>query len=237
MDYRISNEDLDIIQRWMDGERDGDAGNITEPAKRLFRLSDALRNALLADRQALHQQNTRLSRRAARLTERQENAALAGEFHDEGLDSADILRVILLKAGQNSMRITIERAVHILYLIYASRLVSEHTRITIEHPVANVRGPQFWRAFHAVRGKFEYAAAKEASERIAKEDPGLLVHIDNAVKKYGTYPCSENDTIERFLKGSEPYKKAHKDLNGGKWNKEISDADIYAWRKEQNQNI
>ena len=59
-------------------------------------------------------------------------------------------------------------------------------------------------------------------------NPGLREYLKNATAKYGAY--SEDDLAKAALQ-SRPYRNAHKDNNGGKWNKPIDDRDIYAYQK------
>ena len=48
--------------------------------------------------------------------------------------------------------------------------------------------------------------------------------------KYYDYTES---TLSRMFLASKAYKNADKEHNDGKWNKEIADADIYAWKASQ----
>ncbi len=232
MDYRLEPQDLRNIYDWMDGKEP--PGGVTESAQRFFRLSDALRNALLKERAKALGDLGRANRRLDKLTTDKDGEEIPPkEFHPCGYDEEELLIVIMHSARRQGIRISYTRGIHILYLLYASRLVKAQMRLTINHPVANVRGPQFWKASKAVEAGIDMKKAEKTREDIAGRDPGLVVHIDNSVKKYGTYPCTEQyDPIARMLKESKPYKDAMPSAaNGHKWNQEIPDEAIWKWRK------
>lgn len=230
MDYKLQPNDLELIYAWMDGQNPD--GNLTETVQRFFRLSDALRSMLLKDRQEAVRQKTRLEQKVLRLT-----GADTGEeirvphFEQLYYDGGELLKAIMYTAWQQGLRITKDRGIHILYMLYASRLAKANQRLVLEEPVANTRGPQFWSASKAFERYPNKEEAQKVIDKLKADDPGFYVHIVNAVKLYGKYPCREkNDTIGKALMESTPYVNASPKNNGGKWNGRITDEDIYRWR-------
>ena len=98
-------------------------------------------------------------------------------------------------------------------------------RLCREHPVATEYGPMFWSVYKKINpsSRVPYEAWKELCEKNA----GIAAYCRNAAQKYYDTKCSE---LEESFKKSKPYQKASKEYNFGKWNKEISDQDIYEWR-------
>lgn len=230
MDYRLEPNDLNVIYDWMDGKNTN--GSVSDASARLFRLCDALRNRLLKDRLEARQENARLLKRIERLTGSDNDEEIRiPRLEEAGHDSGDLTKIIMYVAYQTGLRFTKDRAIHILYLLYASRLARNAERLTIEHPVANTRGPQFWHASNSF-GKYPtQEEGRRLTEKLKAADTGLYVHIVNAVKKYGPYPCRENnDPLAKILLESKPFLNASPKNNDGKWNGEIKDEDIYRWR-------
>lgn len=233
MDYRLEPNDLQLIYDWMDGKNPD--GPLTETVQRFFRLSDALRGMLIKDRQTTVQQNKRLQQRVSKLTgegrDEADEVAYVPAFEQLYYDGGMLLKIIMYTAWQQGLRITKDRGIHILYMLYASRLARANQRLIIEEPVANTRGPQFWSASKSFE---RYPAKNEAAmlvDKLKASDAGLYVHIVNAVKLYGKYPCNDkNDAIAKALMSSKPYLNACPKNNDGKWNGRILDEDIYRWR-------
>lgn len=179
-----------------------------------------------ASRRAL--ETARLQRHLDRLSAREESAVETGEaFVELGLDSVELANALIaLLKEKKTYQLTKDKVELIMFEIYASWLASKKERITVEHPQATPYGPRFWRAY----SKMDFNSGDEAVKRLSDRNPGLAVMVRNAANKYYDYSLSD---LERYLKKSEPYKKASP-APGGKWNTELSDTDIYRWKKSEN---
>ena len=116
------------------------------------------------------------------------------------------------------------KVIAILYEMYASWLGSKQERLFSHHPQATQYGPHFWRVANKCK---DMNGTYEDWKKIAELNPGMAEFCKNAAAKY--YDWKLSDLTNSFIK-STPYKNALPINNGGKWGKEISDADIYAWK-------
>lgn len=224
----LTHEQLDHLHRLIDGEK---IVIDTEAIESLGQLSEAVTRCIARNYAAVRRRNDTLSERVERARAKTEQKLLAGEFSDTGYDSAEVALALLYQLQQlKTYRLTPYKVIAILYEMYASWLYSKGQRLFVEHPVAAPYGPRFWHAYKRLdtRVKVPYDAWKA----VAEKDPGVAQFCKNAAKKY--YDVNERSLNDMFTR-TEAYKKALPEHNGGKWNKEIEDADIYAWKKQQSE--
>lgn len=222
--YDITKEELDELKRYAEDE---DAV-LSDYAilKRFLNLEFAVMNKMAKDLPKQRRAALRGQERINRLMAKRESDHAAGEFADTGLDSVDVALALLYKLQQKkTYQLTLNKVMHILYEMYASWLASKGERLCIEHPVALESGPWFWRVRNKVdvRTRLDESAFSELKSR----NPGVAAFVANAAEKYYDYTASD---LEKYVKGM-PYTNADASHNKGKWNGEIKDADIYAWKK------
>lgn len=231
MDFRLSTEDIELLQNYIDGNADYIAAR--ETADRAFRLTEALRRRISDDARKALNAEASLRNRLERKTERkkkEERSLTAEAFTCIGLDSLDVIHAILHCAMRESISITREKAVLILYAVYVSWLESHREKITIEAPVADWRGPWFWRAYSHFDLRAAYGQVpKESFEKVAKANSGVAALIHNATIKYGKH--TDRD-LTAFYKGSEPYMKVAKKGPEDKWNRPLDPVDMYYWKHD-----
>ena len=200
-----------------------------EALESLNTLYFAVQRNLLKNHTGLRKRNIALNEKVQKLVDRQHDKILAGEFAETGLDSVEVALGLLYQLQQlNTYKLNKYKLNAILYEMYASWLQSKNERLFIEHPVATKFGPQFWRVFKRI--ETSTPVQRQAWLDLAGKNPAVAAFCKNAAAKY--YDYTEGDITRPFLK-SKPYKNADDSHNGGKWNKEISDQEIYAWKQEQ----
>lgn len=174
--------------------------------------------------------NSMLQERLEKYKERDRIRVEEGNFGETELRSDDVAKALLYQLQQlRTYRLNDYKLQAILYEMYASWLESKKERLFDEHPVATPYGPRFWRVFKNVK-----AAVKVSYDdwtALAEKNPGVAAFCRNAANKY--YDTSEGELSRMYLK-SKPYTSADKDHNGGKWNKEMDDRLICAWKAEKN---
>lgn len=181
---------------------------------------------LAKDYEEMKKKCFRMERRLERIDAHEERQTAEGVFKESGLDSVDVADVLLYHLQQLKVyKFTKSKFMHILFHMYASWLGSKKERLCMEHPVCTEFGPQFWRVYKRLNLNLEvpYERVKALQEKRAD----IASYIRNAAHKY--YDCKESDLAEAHKK-SAPYKNALPHFNGGKWNKEISDSDIFLWQ-------
>lgn len=222
--YDITKEELDELKRYAENEDAvlADYGIL----KRFLNLQFAVMNKMAKDLPRQRSAAVRNQERIERMKAKMDSSHAAGEFPDTGLDSVEIAQALLRHLQQkNTYRLSLNKVMYILYEMYASWLSSKGERLFIEHPVAQESGPWFWR----VRNKVDIRTKVSDSviSELKAKNPGVAVFVANAAEKYYDYSLTD---LEKHVK-SMPYRNADSSHNKGKWNGEIKDADIYAWKK------
>lgn len=200
-----------------------------EAVSALNYLNACVQRNLLKRYSAAARRNESLSDRLERYHNKEKEKVVTGEFAETGLDSHEVARALLYQLQQlKTYKLTKSKVISVLYEMYASWLHSKSERLFLEHPVATEYGPQFWRVFQRldVRESVPYQEYKD----LAGKNPGVAAFCKRAAEKY--YDYKDSDLSAPVLK-SVPYKNASKENNGGKWNKQIEDRDIYAWKSDQ----
>lgn len=226
MRYEITPEEFKQLLAFADDER-----NLVDQdlLVRFCAMHADIERHMLKAYAGARKRNTYLQERVDRMKEKREDRILAGEFAETGLDSFEVAQALLYQLQQvRTYKLTKGKLILILYEMYASWLASKQECLFLEKPVATEYGPQFWRVWKRINvsSQVPYADYKN----LATKNPGVAAFCQNAAKKYYDY---SDDTLKKQFMKSKPYKNASKENNGGKWNKEISDTDIYAWKKEQ----
>lgn len=224
----LTHEQLDHLQRLIDGEK---LVIDTEAIESLGQLSEAVTRCIARNYAAVRRRNDSLNEKVERAKAKTEQKLLAGEFSDTGYDSAEVALALLYQLQQlRTYRLTGYKVNAILFEMYASWLHSKGQRLFLEHPVATAYGPRFWRAFKHIDTRVR--VSYDDWKALAEKDPGVAQFCKNAAKKY--YDVTERSLNEMFMK-TDAYRKAMPEFNDGKWNKELDDADIYAWKKQQSE--
>lgn len=192
-------------------------------------LYQAVQAGLAKRMEGLTKRNAMLQERLERNRERKEQILVEEGFPEThpGLDSVDVATGLLYQLQQlQTYKLNKNKVILILYEMYCTWLAEKKERLFSEHPVATEYGPQFWRVYKRTNTivQVEYKDWKKLCEL----NSGVAAFCRNAAEKYYDY---NNTTLEEKFKKSMPYKNATKDKNDGKWNKEISDNDIYNWKK------
>lgn len=221
--YSISPENLKAIEDFVNNET---TVIPIEAATELQALFFAFQRKTLSCAKTYQEKSTSLTKRLERINAKAEKAAEQGEFSETGLDSVDIANAILYQLQLIGARVhNKNKIIYILFEMYCSWLGSKKQRLFIEHPVATEWGPQFWRVYKKL--DIKTPVPESAWKELASSNPAVAAFTKNAAAKYADY--HENTLKSYFIKG-EPYKNATAEKNGGKWNKEISDTDIYIWK-------
>lgn len=175
--------------------------------------------------------NRMLQERMDKIKERTSEKIEAGVFEETNRDSYAVARALLYQLQQlRTYKLSKYKVNAILYEMYASWLYSKRVRLFQEHPVAAEWGPMLW---HAVKklNVSEVVSQKEWAA-FASENPAVAAFCKNAAQKY--YDIAESTLTDTF-KATVAYKNASAEKNGGKWSAEITDKDIYAWKKHQDE--
>ena len=179
---------------------------------------------------AVTRRNEVLTERIERYRSRENSRIETGQFGETGLDSAEVAQALLFQLQHlKTYKLSKGKVIAILYEMYASWLHSKKERLFEEHPVATEYGPQLWRVFK--RLNIYDTVPYEDYRALAAKNPAVAAFTKSAAEKY--YDYKESDLTGPALK-SLPYRNASKEHNDGKWNKEIDDREIYAWKADQN---
>lgn len=224
MFYDITTEQIDEIRDFVES---GGALPAKDTVIRFNALHAALNKKMYEELAKSRSKATRLEKRVQNLKAREEDRAAAGMFTETvpGLDSLEVAKALawcLRQKQAHSLNNT--KIVAILYEMYSSWLESKHERLFAHHPQATSYGPQFWRVWKKLNVN---AVVYGDFSTLAEKNAGIAAFCRNAAEKY--YDWKLSDLVEPSKK-SAPYRNALPEHNDGKWNAEISDADIYEWR-------
>ncbi len=221
----LTGEQLKSLLSFLEG---GDTTALSNGAvDRLYWLVAAVGHKL-AD---IHEEDKKrifsLERRLDRYKSKEQAAVEQGLFADTGLDSLDVALALLYCLQRlKTYKLTKNKLIYILCEMYASWLGSKKERLFVEHPVCTQWGPQLWRVYKRI-DRVGALVPYEYYEKLASQNAAVAAFCKNAAQKY--YDWKESDLKELFAR-SEPYRNALPAHNGGKWNKEISDSDLYLWK-------
>lgn len=226
MNEYLSPEDLAALTAFAQDDR---AKIDPEQIERLNALHRAVERNALKNLTGLRKRNAMLNEKIERLRDKEKLKISVENFAETGLDSYEVALGLLYQLQQlKTYRLTKNKFISILYEMYASWLHSKQERLFLEHPVASPYGPQFWRVSERI--KLAVPVQYKDWKALCEKNPGVAAFCKKAAEKY--YDYAEGDLNRPLLK-SEPYRNADKDHNGGKWNKEIADKEIYAWKDAQ----
>lgn len=226
--YELTPKELQDIIAYV---RDDDTQVLdTGAVERFTNLASALSRKLLEDTRHLSKANGTMRRRLDRYEAREQAAIDSEGFPSLDFDSLDIASALLYQLQQlKTYRLTPEKLNLILYGMYASWLAGKRQRLFLEHPQATPWGPRFWRVFKRI-SDVNLRVPYELWQNLTEKDTAVAGFIKRYAEKY--YDTKEKDLLD-FFKKSKPYKNATADKNGGKWNKEIPDSEIFAWKTEK----
>lgn len=221
----LTPEDIEAIRAFLE---DGDTAVLkTEAIDRLYATASAMGRKLADLNEATQKKCFTLERRLDRYKAKEATQAQEGVFEETGLDSLDVATALLYCIQQHDgFIISKTKLIHILYEMYASWLASKRQRLFVEHPVAAEWGPQLWRVYKKIEN-VRTPVLYQTYASLAQQNPAVAAFCRNAAAKY--YDWREKDLRDYLMKGA-PYKNATPEKNNGKWGKEISDADIFAWK-------
>ena len=225
MSVYISYEQLDqLIQYAIDGKNSIDL----KVVQALAALNTAVQNNIVKELTGTRKRNTMLKEQLERKREARTEQLEEGNYKESGLDSADVATALLYQLQQlKTYKLSKYKVDAILYEMYASWLYSKGERLCVEHPVATEYGPRFWHALK--RLDISQQVSAETWKTFAGTRPDLAAFCKNAAQKY--YDISLSDLQTVFM-NTKAYKNASASNNGGKWNKEIADTDIYTWKTQ-----
>lgn len=223
--YDMTSQELEDILKFVN-EEDASFPD-AETSTKFQNLFFAYQKKALGRLNEAEKKAERLEKRLQRFIQKEEEAAVNGSFECIDIDSMTIAKGLLYKLKTfNTYGLTKYKVIYIMYLMYASWLASHRQRLFIEHPVATEWGPHLWRV--AKNLDIQKDGTADDWKALAKESPAVAAFTEESAKKRCLL---SSDELQRHLKQTAPYKNALPGRNAGKWNKEISDADIYTWKK------
>lgn len=222
----LTHEQLDALVAFAMDEK---AAVDTEAINALNQLCYRVQSNMTKNFTGVMKRNKMLNERLEKYRTRESNRIEAGQFEETDLDSAVLAKAILFQLQQvRTYKLSKYKVNAILYAMYASWLYSKQARLVEEHPVATPYGPRFW---HAIK-KLDTGTKVSHDEwrAFAEQSPAIAAFCKTACGKY--YDADEAAMTRKFV-ASKAFEKVSADKNGGKWNLEINDAEIYAWKKRQ----
>lgn len=229
MNQSFTPEDLRSVFNYLE---DGDMKAVNSgAAARLVALASITARKMGEDAKKYYTKSASMEKRLERKKANEEKLTQQGVFAESELDSVDVAASLLFclqQRAEGSTRIRISRGMlqAILYEMYASWLASKRERLFSEHPVATSWGPHFWRVYKHLPDT-GMPVSYDVYKRVAEQNPGVAAFCKNAANKY--FDWKEKDLRDPQLK-SEPFRAASAERNRGKWNTQLDDALIYAWK-------
>lgn len=223
--FNLTQEELESIINFVNDDTNEVAVPAFDVIGNFQALYFSLQRKLAKEYENMQKKCFKMERRLERIDRHEEQKNAEGVFAESGLDSLEVADALLYHLQQLKVyKFTKNKFMSILFHVYASWLGSKKERIFLEHPVATEWGPQFWRVYKRLNLGLDvpFESVKVLQEKRAD----IAVYIRNAANKY--YDCKEKELSEVHIK-CRPYLNAQPHTNGGKWNKEISDSDIFLW--------
>ncbi len=226
--FELSPAEMQAISDYIDeGKKSETLFSATE---KIFFAENQIRARLLRETRSLSSRLDRATKRIERIEDEKQGKILQGEFAETGLDSVDVAACLLHYLQENrAYQLTRSKLLHILFEAYAAWLHNRSERLFIEHPVCTEYGPQFWRVFKHI-GSTANPVGHDAVKKIAEVNPGVAAFLKNVANKY--YDYSESN-LKSYVTKCPAYRNALPEKNGGKWNGEMKDTEIYAWKDAQ----
>ena len=229
MDYSIDQTDMERLQAFIDGKDPNVL--FTELPERLFRLAEAVRRQSLEESRKAIRTKASLEKRLDRFQVSKEKDYQQGQFGEANRDSLEVAYAIKHVANEAGYFIKKNMLILLLYDVYANWLYSGKERLTDEEPKATAMGPQFWKVFKKIDMKLSTNQTRQYYRSLTEYNPGIVAIIKNVVNKY---ILMDESRVASIMKSNDAYRNASKENNDGKWNKTISAADIYQWKKDKN---
>lgn len=228
MDYSLTPQQMTEIQEWLNGRASAPA----ETLRAYFRLGEAIRSKLMADTAAATNKVHHLETRLERYRRQDEQDALEGNFESLGIDTITIAKAVLWKAYEKHLPVENKTRFRLLvFSVYCAWLGSQQQRVTLEHPQAQVSyGPVLATMLDEKKVRYNEIPANTEYKSVASMNPGLAATIENCVVKYCS--CSLQALKEHFMGKGTPFSKSAAECaKTGKGTIEMSDKDIYLWKK------
>jgi len=226
--YGLTQDDVSSLISFVNGDNDTVVDD--DAIERLLRLANDVQRKLLSNLRRETKSNLRLTSKVQDLetTKKKtiEAKVEAGAFEALGLESIDIAKVIIHYLKANDFYVTQKKVVMLLYMVYSWWLYKNREVITIDAPVTQAWGPQFWRAYSHFN---EIAQTNEIPSYLGQNYSGIVAVTKNIVAKYGNYM---DKALSDYLCKTTPYMRAVERGNG-KWNSPLDNTEIYHWRKSK----
>lgn len=224
--YTLNQKEMDRLIAYLNDE-DPDVIH-TDIPKRYLHVAYDLQKKMLSDLSSVWKGNTSLKKQIDRLKGSKTEAYAGGNFaeHEGGFHDTDIALIAIRHFRGMNARYSLEKVIHVVYLAYAVFL-QQGVRLTIEHPQAWEKGPWFWRVSSRMKDGLYAEPDPDAVRDINRRDPAVSAIVKNICAKY-----RDVDTRDMLVR-SKPFKENDKEHNGGKWNREIPDSEIWAWQKSR----
>lgn len=222
----LTYQQLDALVRFADEDRELVD---MEAVDALMALSYAVQRNLNRRLTGTLKRNKMLQERLESRREAEQERIEAGQIEESNRDSLLVARALLYQLQHlKTYRLTPYKVNAILYEMYASWLYSKKVRLFLEHPVATEWGPRLWHAFKKIN--VNERISDEEWNFFAANNPAVAAFVTNSARKY--YEVTESTLTKMFME-TKAFRNASASANGGKWNKEIADADIYEWKQRQ----
>lgn len=224
--FNISNEDIKSILDYVNDDTKQVPMPSYDTVGNFQALYFSLQRRLAKDYEEMQKRCFKAERRLERIDKHQDRQTAEGIFAESGLDSLEVADVLLYYLQQlKTYKFTKGKFMSILFHMYASWLGSKKERLFAEQPVATEWGPQFWRVYK--RLDLQRSIPYDVVVALQEKRSDIAVYVRNAANKY--YDIREKELSDIHLKCT-PYKNALPHTNEGKWNKQISDSDIFLWK-------
>ena len=228
MDYRLSQQDMDTLQEFIDGKADDVL--LSDVTDRLFRLTEAVRRTVSETARRNARKAASAERKLERIRTREDRAVEDEDFPCLLVDTLDLAYIIRYYAGKAGAFLPTETLMFILFDTYANWLYQNRQRLTVDHPECQEKGAWFW----SIKGKIDYKKTdfSDVFGRVSAVDTGIPAMIRSLVDKYTKY---RPEQIVEMIHRIPPYVKASPKNNGGKWNGILKDSEIFLWKRSIHQ--
>lgn len=229
MDFKLTPDEMNHVQAYLDGTEPNIA--FTDLPDKVLRLAEAVKHKMLEDAKKAIRAKVSLEKRIARMQEIKEKDYVEGKFEEKNRDSLEVAYAIKYIANSHGIYIKRTMLIPVLFDVYANWLYSAKEILIDEQPKAIESGPQFWKVYNKIDMKLGVDSTRRFYESLAAFNPGVIAVIKNVLTKY---VAMDEKRVAEIMKNNLAYKNADKSHNGGKWNKVITPADIYLWKKQAN---
>ena len=229
MDYRLSMEDMNRLQLFLDNKASDTI--YTDLPERLNRLCNAVNKKCVEEARKAIRAKVNLDRKVEKLQDGIIRNYPGIQFKEMNRDSLEVAYAIKHIANNYGHYIRRTMLIPILYDVYANWIYSAKEILTDEQPKATENGPQFWKVYTKIDMRKPVNETKRYYDALASFNSGVIALIKNVLNKYINM---DDSRVAEIMRNNVAYINADKSHNNGKWNKVIEPRDIYAWKKETN---